>query len=143
MDALYIDDVKEMIDTLNFDRLHEDIKEKVFPYCPSPFARFMNLNRVFSIKSIKHASRKDGQGSYFVTDTGLLVFVAESIFADFIRHNDYNQFVDAVASPFNTAYWDKVRLNYPPGSIALVLSPGAYSGYDLAGSGQYKIDLLE
>ncbi|SFE33916.1 hypothetical protein SAMN05518672_105328 [Chitinophaga sp. CF118] len=143
IDVLYCTKIKKNINVLDASNFGKDIKVKLFPDLDTPYAKFLNRNNLFSIEFIQYLDEdidSSDAALCFATDTGLIVFVEESIFIDFISNSDYDQFVDAATSS-KIDYWAMLEAKYTPGDIALVLAAGEDSGYEFSSGGVYKIDV--
>jgi hypothetical protein len=151
IDGLYINTIKEELNTIEESSLETDIREKIFsfPKTDTPFAvlNVLKKNGIdsitdFSILSIKRANESDEKSKRFDTDTGLLIFIDRVFFGEFINDFDYYKLVDSSIDPVNIDYWNQLYEKYGQSSLALVLAPGMGSGYDFVGSGTYKVELI-
>jgi hypothetical protein len=145
MDLLYFKDINKEMGNLDLSNLYEEARSKVFQYAYAPFARIFNKMPEFSIKSIKESRDVIKENRYnplfFTTDTGVLIFVAEEHFIDFVSICNYDEIIDAVIPPYKKDFWNTITSRYPAGDIALVTAPEISLGFDLRAGGGYKIVL--
>lgn len=144
IDALYLDDIKHEIDSLNITNLVGEIREKVFPFIDIPFAMVMmkdaNLFPVQNIQQIDYNSISDSdKRTCLASDTGLLVFIDENLIYEFTKNFSYDDLVDSAIDPININYWNDIISSFDQSTLGLVLAPGIDSGYEFEGSGTYKI----
>lgn len=142
IDALYINNIRlEYPDLISNDPFNE-IRRKVFPYTDTPFAEYTSREPVFTVDKIKKADydQSDSGGNMFSTDSGVIVFVNEKIFIDFILKFDYDELVDSAAELLNLAYWNSIVKDFKLSDFAIIVSPGVNSEVEFDGSGTYKIE---
>jgi hypothetical protein len=145
IDALYLNDIKAKIDSLSTMDLGE-LRKTIFPYTDVPFAEIKiettQRLKISQIQKVAYEKIADEDKSYcFSSDTGLIVFLKETLLKDFLIGYDYYQLVDSETEPVNRRYWLELTAKYEAGDTGLVLAPGIDSGYDFEGSGTYKIHL--
>lgn len=142
IDGLYIDEIKQGLKKLNINDLIEEIKVKVFPYLDIPFAEYIADDRIFQVSRIRKASDeevdKKSDKSLFASDTGVLVFVNETLLLDFICAYNYEDLTDS-SELINEKYWQSIARKYDFEDMALIVSPGLDSGVEFDGSGIYRI----
>lgn len=139
IDALYLTEIKS--EFIKAKILPEDIRNEVFPYTDTPFALFRPNERNFYIDQITKVNYEDvilEDCSFFSTDSGLIVFVAEDIFAEFLNDFNYEDLVDSGIELINETYWKKIVSKFKLADAALVL---ADSEKDFDGSGTYRITM--
>ncbi len=144
IDALYLDDIKHEIDSLNITNLLDEIREKVFPFTDIPFAMIMmkeaNLFPIQNIYQIDYDSISDSdRRACLASDTGLLVFIDENLIYEFTKNFSYDDLVDSTVHPVDIDYWNDITSSFDQSKLGLVLAPGIDSGYEFEGSGTYKI----
>jgi len=143
IDALYLNTIKEEINSINVDFIEAEIKEKIFPYLNAPFAivNFLQSNtelEVIGVHRIKKVSDEQLNSYCFATDTGLVIFCEKSMFAAFVQAFSYYDLIDVMNGPINTSYWQAVVSPFGSYNCALILSPGINKGFDFDGSGLYE-----
>lgn len=142
IDALYLNDIRDRIQEINIENLTQEIREKIFPFTDTPFAEYIADTPLFHIERIKKVNYEDfipGDTSFFSTDTGLLIFVRKEILYQLLDAFDYDQLTGSSKEIINSNYWKLLVSQYDLTDLGLVLSPGIDAGYDLTGSGTYKI----
>lgn len=144
IDALYITDIKGKLDELNSVDIEKQLREKVFafPNTDLPFAKYYTHADSFSIEQIKQVNYNDVQtkdSTYFATDTGLLIIVKADIILDFSKEFDYEDVINSDVDLFNKDYWNNIASKYDANDLALIIAPGVGSGFDLQGSGTYRV----
>jgi hypothetical protein len=140
IDALYVMDIKEKVINPSIDDLEDELR-KVFPYTRTPFGKYLAETIDFSISRIKKVGYDEPQinATQFSCDTGLLLIIAANLLVEFSAKFDYYELVDSTHDIINKSFWKDLTQNYNFSDVALVLAPGAYSGFDFEGSGQYAI----
>jgi hypothetical protein len=142
IDALYINDIKEQISDLNEFNFLEEIKEKVFIYCNTPFVKYSPEKKFFTmnqiVKFFDETTDSDNK-CVFSTDTGLVLFIEEKFIKEFIQLFNYDYLVDEKDDLLNLEYWNSIISNYEFNSFGIVVAPGINSGYDFGGSGRYYL----
>jgi len=144
IDALYLNNIKLGIATLNISIFDPEVEEKIFPYTEAPFAKITSSRGLFHVMNIKKASYENIDSSdrnYFSSDTGLVAFVSEEILLRLLPSYDYNTLVDTITEDLNFKYWDDLASNFNMNDLGLILAPGINSGYEFEGSGIYKIEM--
>lgn len=142
MDALYINDIREVLSNLDTTKIFDEISNKVFPYTANPFAVYIPVESSFSVYQIEKVDDDqiiDGDTSSLDTDCAVLIFINEKIFLDFVPRFDYDELVDSDHELLNMPYWDNIADNYDENDLAIIVSPGIGSGADFDGSGSYRI----
>lgn len=137
IDALYVTDIKNAF--LKADILPKDIRNEVFPYTDTPFALYKPNESTFYINQIIKVDYDEvilDDFSFFSTDTGLIVFIAEDILVEFLKDFNYEDLVDSENELINEKYWKQIVSKFKLADTALVL---ADSENDFDGSGTYKI----
>lgn len=139
IDALYISEIKN--EFLKANTLPKDIRNEVFPYTDTPFAVYKPDSTIFYINQIIKVDYDDvvlEDLSFFSTDTGLIVFISESILIEFLKDFDYEDLVDSKNELINERYWKQIVSKFKLVDIGLVLADSdSENGFD--GSGTYKI----
>lgn len=150
IDAMYLNDVKNELNSIDYDSIENDIKVKIFPYTETPFALIIigdsgenksdGLKQI-EINKIKKTGNEEVDNRYFSTDTGLVVIVEKSIFLDFLKHFDYDTLVEGMSQLINISYWTDLEKRFGVYNCGLILSPGVNKGFDFDGSGVYKLEI--
>lgn len=147
IDALYLDRVKQNIDSIDKSNVEEEIRARVFPYTEAPYTKIClpqtgGGQLKFEIENIKRDDDEDDILGSFSSDTGVIIFIEESILIDFVVDFDYNHLVESgTAELINLDYWLGLEKKFGSSNCALILSPGINKGFDFNGSGFYKIIL--
>lgn len=141
IDALYLDDIRRKISDLEVPQSGSDLKEKVFPYTSTPFARIKGETS-FHVRSIRRRSSLTATSGekIFSCDTGLVIVIEETIFFRLAAIFDYDAVVGSATEEIDLVYWDKITSDFNPEAVALILAPGVDSGFDFQGSGLYEIE---
>ena len=144
IDALYINDIRNELGSLDRSDFLNDIRKKVFPHTRVPFAEFIPIHSQLKIDDIQDVDYQSIIGidkSVFSMDTSLLVFVNEKIFIDFVSEFDYDCLVDSDVDLINYSCWESVTGKYDVKYTALVLGGGlgAKCKYEFIGGGMYRI----
>jgi len=137
IDALYLTEIKS--EFLKANILSKDIRNEVFPYTDTPFALYKPNESTFYIKQIIKVDYDEvvlDDFSFFSTDTGLIVFIAEDILIEFLKDFNYKDLVDSENELISEKYWKQIVSKFKLADTALVL---ADSENDFDGSGTYKI----
>lgn len=143
IDALYINEIKLEIANLTNDNILNEIKNTVFPYTDTPFAEYMSMENVFTVDKIKKVDYDQinlDNSSMFSVDSGVIVFIKEQIFINFISKFDYEELVDSSTELLNVAYWGSIVNDFNISDTAVILSPGINSSIEFDGGGTYKIE---
>jgi hypothetical protein len=143
IDALYINDIRQELSNIREKFKIDEIRSKVFPYTNTPFAKYTPLMDTFTlpqIRKVDFARIDDEEKSVLSTDSGVLIFIAENVFSDFVSKFDYYELVNSEIDLLNTDYWRTMVKNYNMTDVALVVAPGIGSGVDFEGSGTYRIE---
>ena len=117
IDALYLNDIKNGLPSIDIANLENDIKEKIFPYNETSFA-IISLDdtadglKKIEIDKIKKADDEDNDPRCFSTDTGLVIILAKSILLDFLKNYDYDKLVEGLNEPINIAYWTELEKKF-------------------------------
>lgn len=143
IDALYLNDISKDIEGASKQIDDNYIIKEFFPFTIAPFCKIILDKSIFKIDRIKKANDEDEQtlGKYkcFSSDTGLILFIKESIFLSVASKFDYEELVDHPIDPINIEYWKSLTNGLKAEDIGLVLAPGIDSGYDFEGGGFYEI----
>ncbi|CAD5342556.1 hypothetical protein [Flavobacterium bizetiae] len=137
IDSLYLTEIKN--EFLKANILPKDIRIEVFPYTDTPFALYKPNESTFDINQIIKVDYDEvvlEDFSFFSTDTGLIVFIAEDILVEFLKDFNYEDLVDSENELINEKYWKQIVSKFKSADTALVL---ANSENDFDGSGTYKI----
>lgn len=143
IDALYLNDIKQELSNLKNESIFDEIRSKVFPYTDTPFAEYIPLKDTFTLNQIKKVDYDqvvDGDKTVLSVDSGVLIFISEKAFVDFVSKYDYGELVNSEIDLLNIDYWYSIINSYNLFDIAVVVSPGIDSGVDFDGSGLYKIE---
>lgn len=142
VDALYIADIKVGLASESGLVAIDDMRQNIFPYTSTPFAEFVPTQEVFHITQIcKYESADLGesvQRSVCSVDSGILMFVKQSVFLDFITSFDYDDLLSS-STVVDTEYWHAITARFLPTDVAIVVSPGINEGVDFEGGGTYKM----
>lgn len=139
IDALYLTEIKN--EYLKTNILPKDIRNELFPYTDTPFALYRPDESTFYISQIIKVDYDEvilGDFSFFSTDTGLIVFIAEDILLEFLKDFNYEDLVNLDNELINEKYWAEVSSNFKLTDIGLILAD-IDSENDFDGSGTYKI----
>lgn len=139
IDALYLTDIKK--EFLITNTLPKDIRKEIFQYTDTPFAQYKPKETIFKINQFIKVDYDDiilEDFSFFSTDTGLIIFILEDIFVEFLKDFNFENLVDSQNELINKQYWEQLISKFNVKSIALVLAE-ADSENDFDGSGTYKI----
>ncbi|MGN7787294.1 hypothetical protein ACTJIJ_22360 [Niabella sp. 22666] len=142
IDALYINDVKQMLSTLNGNNIISEMRSKVFPYTDTAFAEYTPVKDSFTLNQIKKVDYdqiESSDTSILSSDSGALIFINEKIFLDFISEYNYNELVNTEIDLINTRYWSSLVSSFNLFDVAVIVSPGINSGVEFDGSGSYRI----
>lgn len=142
IDALYINDVKQELSNLSSDNLINEVRIKVFPFTDTPFVEYTPKMKFFTINQIKKVEYDQidfSKNNVLSTDSGVLIFINEIIFIDFVTKFDYGELVNSQTDLLNIFYWRSIVNNYNLLDIAIVVSPGVDFGVEFDGSGSYMI----
>ncbi|MEZ4772744.1 MAG: hypothetical protein R3D00_06130 [Bacteroidia bacterium] len=143
IDALYLNDIKDKINSLDQANLDQEIREKVFafPRTDTPFVKYASNRNIFSIEQIKKVNYNEemAKDTIFSTDTGMILLIEQGILIDFMQNFDYDTLTDSLTDLIDIKYWDELTNRYAPGLVNLAIAPGIQSGFDFEGSGTYKI----
>ncbi len=143
IDALYINEIRLECPNLIGDNLLNEIRSTVFPHTDTPLAEYTPLEKVFTVDKIKKVDYNQidfEDSSVFSTDTGVIIFVNEKIFIDFISKFDFDELVDSSSELLNIANWSSIVEDFNFSDSAIIVSPGVNSGVEFDGSGTYKIE---
>ena len=138
VDALYLDAIK--IGLSNNGNSLENIKDDIFPYNDVPFTKFKAVSRVFDVKNIRVVIN-DGNNRIqfrFSTDTGLIIFINEDIFFEFIENYSFNKLVNPDEELINQIYWEELTSKYNLTDVGLILA-SIDPENEFQGSGTYQI----
>ncbi|KFF12584.1 hypothetical protein [Flavobacterium hydatis] len=141
IDALYLNDIKDEFLNKNSLPKDNDIRNNVFPYTDTPFAKYKANKKTFFVSQIKKVDYDEvvlGDTSFFSTDTGLIILLLENILIEFIKNYNYEDLVDSKDELINENYWKGLTLKFNPTDIGLILSD-MNSENDFDGSGTYRI----
>lgn len=142
VDALYINDIKEEISNLSSENIVSEIRNKVFPYTDTPFAEYIPTESIFNLEQIKKVDYnqiKTIDKSVLSTDSGVLIFIAEKLFENFVLKFDYGDLVNSSTNLINIDYWNSITSDYILSDVAILVSPGIDVGVEFDGGGTYKI----
>lgn len=102
IDALYINDIKQELSNLKSEDIFDEIRSKVFPYTDTPFSEYIPLKDTFTLNQIKkvdYGQIADGDKTVLSTDSGVLIFINEKVFVDFVSKYDYGELVNSFSNP--------------------------------------------
>lgn len=138
IDALYLDAVK--IGLSKNGNSIENIKEDVFPYNDTPFTKYKAASQIFDVKNIKVVINDEINciQSSFSTDTGLIIFINEDIFLEFLENYSFDKLVNSDEKLINQIYWEELTSKYNLTDVGLILA-SINSGSEFEGSGTYQI----
>lgn len=142
IDALYLNSIKFEVDNLDKRIFDKEIEEKIFPYAYAPFAKITakSIFQVRGIKKVKYEEINPKEKNYFSSDTGLILFIMNEIFIEFLENYDYNILTESITEIINFSYWDNIVSKFERNDLGLILAPGIDSEYEFDGSGIYKIE---
>lgn len=143
IDALYINEIKLEYQNFISNNIFNEIRNTVFPYTDTPFAEYIAKETAFTVDKIKKVDYDQANPedkSVFSTDSGVIIFVNEKIFADFISKFDYDELVDSSTELLNIDNWSSISNNFNISDSAIIVSPGINSGVEFDGGGTYKIE---
>lgn len=143
LDVLYLNDIRAEFDNLQKDKLDQEIMQKVFPYTDAPFAKIKLAENQFQVSCIKKIGvdkLSSDNRNCFTSDTGLILFVEESLFSIIVKICNYDDLVDSQVEEINSECWNKITSEFPDNELGLILAPGVNSGYDFEGGGVYSIN---
>ncbi|KFF11147.1 hypothetical protein [Flavobacterium hydatis] len=141
IDALYLSDIKKELSSTNGLPKDEAIRNSVFPYTDTPFAKYKSDKSSFFVTQIKKMDYDEvieGDASFFSTDTGLIALILEDILMELIKDYNYEDLVDSKDELINEKYWEKLVSKFNSTDIGLVLA-NMNSENDFDGSGTYRI----
>lgn len=142
IDPLYVNDIKLDVQDLAKDNVFSEIRRVVFPYTDTPFAEYISKKEIFTLEEIEkvHYDMIDNADrSMFSTDSGVILFIKEDCFIDFISKFDYDELTDSSTELLNLDYWRSLSKNFDLSDCAIIVSPGIKSGVEFDGSGTYKV----
>ncbi|MFW6249237.1 MAG: hypothetical protein ACOC4J_05645 [Bacteroidota bacterium] len=143
IDALYLHQIgEELQEIAEDDDLDKILKEKVFPYTDTPFAKITAEKETFNINFIESVDCNDidiDDMSCFSTDSGLLIVVKEEYLLKLIGSFNYDKLVDSFQDDINIQNWEEITSNFKELDMALILAPGINTEFEFTGSGTYKI----
>jgi hypothetical protein len=142
VDALYLNEIKEYFKINKVLNSIDDIRKLVFPYTNSPFAEYNSENAVFCIIQIKKIDVEKVdicEKKCFSVDSGLILFLQDSVLYDFLYKYDFEELVESNSEIINMKYWESLVASFDFKSIAAIVSPGIDSGFEFDGSGIYCI----
>ncbi len=142
IDALYASCVKEEFEKIDKEIIFDEIRNKVFPYTDTPFVVYEPVEGIFRLEKImKIAYDQNEFNSNFIfsTDCGVLLFIKESIFIDFVNQFDFGELVDSSIELLNQEYLDAILKNRNQTDLAIIVAPGFDLGVEFDGSGSYVI----
>ena len=142
IDALYIMDIKKKIKDIQENDWKSYLKVSVFPDTNNPFGEYTSDKTTFETSRIKKVNQYENIASnslVFCTDSGILIFILESLFWGFAFKFDYDKLVETTIGSINESYLNEITQGYGDLDIGLVLAPGINSGFEFEGSGTYTI----
>lgn len=141
IDALYLNDLKEELLKASSLPKDEEIRNNIFPYTDTPFAKYTANKNSFFVSQIKKVDYDEvilGDTSFFSTDTGLIIFILEDVLIEFIKDYNYEDLVDSEDELINENYWKILVSKFNSTDIGLILSD-MNSENDFDGSGTYRV----
>lgn len=142
IDPLYINDIKLDVEDLAKDNIFNEIRRVIFPYTDTPFAEYIPRKEIFTLEEIEKVHYdmiNNADRTMFSTDSGVILFIKEDCFIDFISKFDYDELTDSSKELLNFDYWNYVSSNFDLVDCAIIVSPGINSGVAFDGSGLYKV----
>jgi hypothetical protein len=143
LDGLYVNLIKEFMNTSLHPLSINRIKDEVFPYSDIPFGIYeFKSNVEIGLKDIKRTRFENitnASDHYISIDSGIMVFISFDIFFKFIELFDYNELVKK--EPINEGFWNIITESINSNKVGLVLSPGINFNFEFEGSGIYYLDV--
>ncbi len=143
MDAGYFNEIRVELKQINLDDFEHEIKQKVFPYCDAPFARFIAKSNTISVANIQYIDFEEvipqDDDIVFDTDIAILLVLSKSAFMDLVRSFDIDMLLSSIDDDPLNLYIKSIIDKYNANEVAIILCPGLDNGFDFVGSGTYRL----
>ncbi len=147
IDALYIDNIRQLIPGVDNSNLEHKILAEALPYAGCPYAKFYSGSNFFDIKRIKKISHDDaiaGDRSFFVSDTGVFVLVQHEVMIEFAEVFSFGDLFDFRNSSngidlFDKKYWDNIEAKFQFGEIGLIIPNEDINDDGYGGGGTFRV----
>lgn len=124
------------------DNVFNEIRHVIFPYTDTPFAEYICKKEIFTleeIEKVRYDMIDNADSTMFSTDSGVILFIKEDCFIEFISKFDYDELTDSETELLNLDYWCSISDKFDVFDCAIIVSPGINSGVAFDGSGLYKV----